>query len=125
MKYLIVVFMLFCSVAWGCELGTTYKDHDITGTYGGASETEIDVEKKTGDIFHVIEEGYESKLVEFDKHGMIVIPTDYSYDSYHLWLNKTPDVTREKPTYVVYRGHRWYPNYHGTIYVYQDGREVR
>lgn len=117
-RYLAIAFMLICIVAWGCELGTTYKDY-----YGSPDSYDI-ANGRNGEAYYypngnvLTATGTIWKLVKFDKNGVIAINTGFN-GSEQKWLPKG------KEPYVLYKGHRWYPQYHGIIYVYKDGREVK
>ena len=120
MKTLILVLVFICmeSQVMACEIGKTYRDYNLNGDGQKATSEEVDFCHKTGDVFYVTEEGWKVERKYF-KDGMITTSTGYTWCG-----NENPPPKGNCP-YVLYRGHRWYPNYHGVIYVYEDGREVK
>lgn len=53
------------------------------------------------------------------KDGRIELHTGYT------WCGMENPPPKGKEPYILYRGHRWYPQYHGYIYVYEDGKEKK
>ena len=98
-----------------CEFGKTMRDF-----YSRIGVIEDDIDKDTA---YYVTGRNKMEKVTFDSNGQISIGTDYSFDYYHRCLNKLPKDDAFIP-YVLYKGHRWYPQYHGIIHVYKDGREV-
>ena len=125
-KILAIFLLLLCNSVFACELGKTYKDfHDKPDT--------IELKDFGDGAFYFPNGRWTSGIfrrVFFDENDMIAI---YAGDEWNgtqqgLIYAKTgifPKLNYADCPYILYKGHRWYPNYHGTIYVYKDGREVK
>ena len=125
---IILVSMLIGSVAWGCEVGKTYKDTGLSAYCDKPTSQELSVSNLFPDkVFYFTLDNDKkyfyglliSEELEFDKNGMIKKYTGYT------WCGMVNPPPKGEEPYVLYKGHRWYPNYHGIIYLYQDGHEQK
>lgn len=122
----ILLTLVFSMNCFACEFGKTYKDF-----YGKPNSYDYGVMNDGGVYYFPYGEdgilnpkGTMWERVHF-KDGMINIGTPYTGVA-GLWGiggQKPFPEDKTKIPYVVYKGHRWYPQYHGFIYVYEDGRE--
>ena len=115
----LILFLLLCSTCYACEVGKTYMD-----TYGKPTEIELNVMIKSPDsiLCKIDIDKYEHYWMRDFYDGCLEVYTKYSFDAYHQWKNETPKENAFIP-FALWKGHRWYPNYHGIIYVYKDGKE--
>ena len=119
-----LALLLSTQISFACEHGKTYKDTNFaTMKYAPPNSYDLAV-ASDGDAYYFPQGSIENtgrgtiwELVHFDEKGMINIFTPYG------WCGNQNPAPKEKCPYVVYKGHRWYPQYHGIIYVYKDGRE--
>ena len=131
---LVLIFCLtfwFCiyKICYGCEFGTTYKDYNpngINGTDGKPDSYDLAVSDDggayyfpNGEMRKVGNSGTIWEQVFFDNTGTIAKYTGYT------WCGMENPPPKGREPYIVYKGHRWYPQYHGIIYVYKDGRELK
>ena len=95
-----------------CEFGTTYKDY-----YGKPDSYELAVSSDGGAYYFPNER-------KIDEKGVITIWERIHFERgmIEIYCGKRPP---DSCPYVVYKGHRWYPQYHGFIYVYEDGKEMK
>jgi hypothetical protein len=120
----IVLLILTGDPAYPCEFGKTYKD-----TYGKPDSYDLATASDgnayyfpNGDVLQTSGKGKWqtiSEYISFDENGRIEKYTGYT------WCCMQNPPPKGKEPYVVYMGHRWYPQYHGIIYVYKDGHEVK
>ena len=117
----IICLLLFCSVAWGCEFGRTEKD-----TYGKPDSEEIEMMKAMPGVamYRILPYTDTWSSKEFDKDGELWVFAGNDWNM-SQWVFNHKIVDESLRPYLLYKGHRWYPNYHGTIYVYKNGREVK
>lgn len=113
--FILLLICLMYSTSWACEFGKTYMDYNLNGTDGKATKEEIVICEKTGDAFYVKDEWHWERV--YFKDGRIGLFTGYT------WCGMENPPPKGKEPYILYKGHRWYPQYHGIIYVYQDGKE--
>ena len=113
---ILIFLLLFCNTLWACEFGRAKMD-----TYGRPDSYDIAVGDDDGAYYFPVGSKGNTiwERIFFDKHGQIAISTGYT------WCGNENPPPKGKEPYVLYKGHRWYPQYHGIIYVYKNGREVR
>ena len=121
---LLLAILLITTSIFACEFGHTKKNF-FTGdaTYNYPNSYELAVSNDGGAYYFPRGEygilhkgGTIWERVHF-KNERIQIDTGYT------WCAGTNPPTKEKCPYVVYKGARWYPQYHGIIFVYEDGEE--
>ena len=111
------LILLWTLPSMACEYGKTYMDYNLNGD--GSSPSKIEIEfmlSADRDYPFYIDDKKIWHFKQFDQNGKLEITTEYS------WWGKHSPLKGECP-YVLYKGHRWYPQYHGIVYVYEDGKE--
>ena len=115
---ILIIFFLLTRNIYACEFGKTYMDNNLNGD-GSVPSVEEGIMYENRVYYY--RKGLSEPMGEFffDKNGRIEIATGYT------WCGMENPPPKGKCPYVLYKGHRWYPQYHGIIYVYKDGRKVK